>query len=374
MFGDNSIYAEAYCEQMLSGHPGLLKIETRLTQEQLLDLITWLEDHGLTASRSMSTRQKVFIFLYICGKGASYRDASSHFRRAISRIHVAFHDTLNVMQYLFKAYVRLPEDMSEPHAEVINDPRMRLFLDCIGAIDGTHVHHSIKGAVREATGAEVWRNRKGFFSQNVLAVCDFKMNFMVVHAGWEGSAHDATVLKDAQAKGLLKIPEDKYFVADAGYCERSGYGGLVLSPYQAVRYHLQEWEYASNKPQNKEELFNLRHAQLRSVVERIFGVFKNRFHIFDKARDGYSVVTQVAIIQALTGLHNFINSYKDSDFEAEWRAIEASPERLAALSEGDISSEGGVSVALQSHRRDAIAQMMWEDYQIYLGGYGDIGA
>ena len=33
----------------------------------------------------------------------------------------------------------------------------------------------------------------------------------------------------------------------------------------------------------KEELFNLRHAQLRSVIERVFGVLKKRFQILQVA-------------------------------------------------------------------------------------------
>lgn len=31
------------------------------------------------------------------------------------------------------------------------------------------------------------------------------------------------------------------------------------------------------RPQNREELYNLRHASARNVVERIFGVVKRRF-------------------------------------------------------------------------------------------------
>ena len=33
------------------------------------------------------------------------------------------------------------------------------------------------------------------------------------------------------------------------------------------------------RPVNKEELFNLRHAQAQNVIEHIFGVLKRRFRI-----------------------------------------------------------------------------------------------
>ena len=34
-----------------------------------------------------------------------------------------------------------------------------------------------------------------------------------------------------------------------------------------------------HSPQSKEELFNLRHSSLRNIIERTFGILKNRFQI-----------------------------------------------------------------------------------------------
>jgi hypothetical protein len=49
--------------------------------------------------------------------------------------------------------------------------------------------------------------RKGI-TQNVLACCTPDMEFTYVLAGWEGSANDFTVLKDAlQRPNGLKVPE-----------------------------------------------------------------------------------------------------------------------------------------------------------------------
>ena len=36
-------------------------------------------------------------------------------------------------------------------------------------------------------------NRKRFVSQNVLATCNFDLEFMYVIRGWEGSAHDSKI-------------------------------------------------------------------------------------------------------------------------------------------------------------------------------------
>ena len=57
-----------------------------------------------------------------------------------------------------------------------------------------------------------------------------------------------------------------------------------MVPYRNVRYHLKEWASGSHGPQSAEELFNLRHSQLRNVIERIFGVMKARYKILTYPR------------------------------------------------------------------------------------------
>ncbi|XP_019100852.1 PREDICTED: uncharacterized protein LOC109132867 [Camelina sativa] len=66
------------------------------------------------------------------------------------------------------------------------------FKNCLGAIDGTHIPAMVSNNI-----APSYRNRKGVISQNVLAVCNFDMEFIYVLSGWEGSAHDSKVLYDA---------------------------------------------------------------------------------------------------------------------------------------------------------------------------------
>ncbi|XP_026456126.1 uncharacterized protein LOC113357072, partial [Papaver somniferum] len=78
------------------------------------------------------------------------------------------------------------------------------FKDCIGAMDGTHIP-----AMVEKKNAVVYRNRHGITSQNVLAVCNFDLEFIYVLSGWEGSAHDSKILNDAMTKtNGLKIPQE----------------------------------------------------------------------------------------------------------------------------------------------------------------------
>ncbi|KAE9391292.1 hypothetical protein BT96DRAFT_832250, partial [Gymnopus androsaceus JB14] len=63
-----------------------------------------------------------------------------------------------------------------------------------------------------------------------------------------------------------------------------------------------------HRPQNKEELFNLRHAQLRNVIEHIFSVLKNKFRMACKPCN-YPIQIQCLIALALAILHNYFHIY-----------------------------------------------------------------
>ncbi|XP_074337294.1 uncharacterized protein LOC141674489 [Apium graveolens] len=159
--------------------------------------------------------------------------------------------------------------------------------DCIGAIDGTHIPAMVPGH-----DISSYRNRHGTISQNVLAACNFDLQFIYVLSGWEGSAHDSKLLNNALGK---------YYLVDCGFPNRLQF----LAPFRGVRYHLQDFHGQGRYPENAKELFNLRHASLRNTVERLFGIFKSRFTIF-KTAPPFSFQTQAELVLACAGLHNFL--------------------------------------------------------------------
>ncbi|MFQ6636657.1 hypothetical protein Gotur_013986, partial [Gossypium turneri] len=104
--------------------------------------------------------------------------------------------------------------------EIRNNPRFYpYFKDCIGALDGTHVHASIPLSIQKR-----FHSRKRGTTQNVLAAITFDLKFSYVLAGWEGSAHDSHILSDALShlRGL-RIPECKYYLVDTRCGIRNGY-------------------------------------------------------------------------------------------------------------------------------------------------------
>ena len=112
-------------------------------------------------------------------------------------------------------------------------------------------------------------------------------------------------------------------------------------------------------PQNKEELFNLRHAQLRNVVERIFGVVKRRFRILTHAPE-FSLELQARLPAALSALHNFIVVHDPADNEHDDIEDPDPGRHLGELAEGPADR---AERERTSQRRDEIASQMWIDYQ-----------
>jgi hypothetical protein len=57
-----------------------------------------------------------------------------------------------------------------------------------------------------------FRGRKSYATQNVMAAVDFDLRFTYVLAGWEGTAHDANVLRDALERvDGLRVPQGNSF-------------------------------------------------------------------------------------------------------------------------------------------------------------------
>ncbi|CAN1126547.1 Putative nuclease HARBI1, partial [Linum perenne] len=205
-----------------------------------------------------------------------------------------------------------------------------------------------------------YRSRKGHISTNVLGVCDVNLRFTYVLPGWEGSASDSRVLRDA-----LSRQNDKYYLVDGGYANSTGF----LAPYRSTRYHLSLWR--GNTPTNHKELFNHRHSKARNTVERAFGLLKKRWGILRTA-GFYDVKTQVRIINACCILHNFILDecprdellndeligVQDSDFDHELIGVQDS--------NSDDSDEENITSISSTNEwslfRDNLAMEMWQAY------------
>jgi hypothetical protein len=265
---------------------------------------------------------------------------------------------------LYKTEVTLyPKGGSKLPERYRTDPRFfPFFQNLLGAVDGTHIASKVP-----EEGAGPYRNRKGSRSQNIMAVCNFDMYFLYVMPGYEGSAADGTVFEEAFDWGF-EVPQGKYYLGDAGYALSS----KLLVPFGGVRYHLREQQVlAKLQPANAEELFNLRHSQMRNAIERIFGVLKQRFRILAAALR-YPVDAQSKIVFVLTALHNFIrwrmHGQEDKYYQAadKERSDQAERRERQLQRRARAQDEKGEDNADSKRWRQKIAEDMWAQRQRYL--------
>ncbi|XP_020263743.1 uncharacterized protein LOC109839648 [Asparagus officinalis] len=141
-----------------------------------------------------------------------------------------------------------------------------------------------------------------------------------------------------------------------------------ISPYHGVQYHLKE--QIGNIPNNRRELFNLKHSSLRSKIESTFGILKNYFKILS-SKPNYQFETHVDIVLACIVLHNYIATVDpNDDILNEPVKIEEDDNEMANEDEDNILDFSQTQTQREQvesriewkNRRDQIAWEMWVDY------------
>ncbi|KAL8494052.1 hypothetical protein ACS0TY_025017 [Phlomoides rotata] len=255
---------------------------------------------GLADGRYVTVGEQVALFLSVLSHHSKVRVLKFNFKRSGQTIHTHFHNVLRVVLKLHSILLATPTPVDDD----CTHPRWKHFKGCLGALDGT----LIDVTVPEIDKAR-YHTRKGTVSVNVLAACDRQMRFIYMLTGWEGSAADARVLRDALYRDDgLKVPHGNFYLCDNGYPNGEGF----LTPYKMVRYHLQEWGNGPTVPQNYKEYFNMNHSKARNIIERTFGLMKKRWAIL-RSPSFYPIKIQNRVILACALIHNFIRNEMPND-------------------------------------------------------------
>ncbi|XP_060205092.1 uncharacterized protein LOC132632956 isoform X1 [Lycium barbarum] len=270
----------------------------RMTPSAFIGLCKILiRDGGLRPTLQVTVEEQVAKALWLLAHNMTNRELSLIFRRSGESVSRHFHTVLRAILGLYEKFIKQPDGSQVPSEIASNQRFYPYFKDFIGAIDGTHIRAKVS-----QDEPPKYRGRKYYPTQNILAACTFDLKFTYVLAGWEGTASDSRIMKEALTRREpLKISKGKYYLVDGGIMLRSG----LITPYRGEWYHLKE--YSRNPPRNPRELFNLRHASLRNAIERAFGVLKKRFPIIASSTEpSYGVGTQKLIIFACCILHNYL--------------------------------------------------------------------
>ncbi|XP_026399632.1 putative nuclease HARBI1 [Papaver somniferum] len=352
---DSILSGSAHVDEVLNGHDARCQKNFRMEKHVFLLLCELLQEKQLLRhSKGVRVEEKVAIFMLVVGHNERNRVLQERFQHSGETISRHFNAVLD-------AIVQLADDFLQPAGpctpdEIRDNPRFYpYFKNCVGAIDGTHIP-----AMVSEEEQPLYRNRKGFISQNVLVACSFDLQFHYVLAGWEGSAHDGRVLDSALTRSdKLIVLEGKFYLGDAGFALTPSF----ITPYRGVRYHLKE--YGRNRPKDAKELFNLRHSSLRNAVERIIGILKRRFLIL-QAQPQYPYESQVKIVLACCIIHNHIRRECINDLFLDGEDVTTVPETDAGIPEDN--NEGARlgrnrDRDLASELRTSIADAIWNNYR-----------
>jgi len=131
----------------------------RMPRLTFLALIAWLKRHTKIkdSRKGILLEEKLGIYLYVVGQGASLRLIGETFRRSTETMFRAFHEILKTMNDLYLHEVKLPT-IKTPIPHHIRKTRKFWphFKNCIGALDGSHVNAHVP-----ANNQGSYRNRKG---------------------------------------------------------------------------------------------------------------------------------------------------------------------------------------------------------------------
>ncbi|XP_037808570.1 putative nuclease HARBI1 [Lucilia sericata] len=179
-----------------------------------------------------------------------------------SKVSVIINECLTIFDnYLCPKWINLEKSSNEESESKECFYRTGGIPSVIGCVDGTHVRIKSPGDDLK----HLYYNRKGFYSINVMAICDHKMFITYVDARHPGASHDSFVWNHSSADHYFKTlflngKRNFWLLGDSGY---------KLLPYMLTPY--------GNPTEPWQKKFNEKHSKTRNIIERCFGVLKNLF-------------------------------------------------------------------------------------------------
>ncbi|GAB1869285.1 Putative nuclease HARBI1 [Camponotus japonicus] len=259
----------------------------RLQKQSVIHVLEQIKDHlQYTHNRnnSVTPLQQLLIalrFYATNGFMITMGDYGGMDKSTVSRIVLRVSEAI---ASLAPIYIKLPQTQEETLRAQRNFFNIASFPRVIGAIDCTHIKIQSPGA----DDAEVFRNRKSYFSLNVQVVASADKKIINIVARWPGSVHDSTIFQNSNLRMLF---ETNHF----RNCILLGDSGYPAKPYLFTPL--------LNTETRAQQLYNESHIRTRTIVEHTFGIWKRRFPVLAYG-SRLKVTTVMIIIIATAVLHN----------------------------------------------------------------------
>lgn len=139
----------------------------------------------------------------------------------------------------------------------------------------------------------------------------------------------------------------------------------MVLPFPRTRYHLKEWAQGKKRPQTMEELFNLRYARARNVVERTFGIIKRKWKIIRSSAPEYDIEVQIDLVYVICGLWNFLllQGKEPSDADGSDDEGNLTPAQLEVLEAARQRNVQAIGTRSAAEIRRQICEVIWPRYE-----------
>lgn len=261
------------------------------TVESISNMLHGLFEPVDRLNNPISKLNQILICLRFYATGSFQINIGDHFNVSQSTVSRIVRKVTRDIVRLRPNFIKMPETDEEKRRTILGFYQIANFPGVIGAVDCTHIKIKSPGGNQ----AEVFRNRKGYFSINVQAVCNSNLKITDIVSRWPGSVHDTTIFNDSNIRARFEGGEfvPYYLVGDGGYPCRT----YLLTPLGEILTVAQQ-------------RYNFSQIRTRNPVERLFGVLKRRFPCLSV---GMSLSTEVIceVIVATAVLHNICLEEQD---------------------------------------------------------------
>ncbi|WVZ75374.1 LOW QUALITY PROTEIN: hypothetical protein U9M48_023430, partial [Paspalum notatum var. saurae] len=265
----------------------------RMTRDAFLELHDRLLYFGLASTRDCTSKEALAVYV-----------VTLHTELVLDKSKIGLKGTVsckitNVAEIIFRwaqtIIVPLDRKYAQVHSELAKYAPW--FDGCIGALDGTHIPVEVNRASRLD-----FIGREKEPSMNVLAIVNMHGCWCYVGSGKAGACHDVAVLEDCQSdKRFPHPPPRRYYLVDSGYKEQEGY----MPPFRNCRYHTDDFKGVDLNQLDRCDKFNYIHSKLRNIIERRFGILKERWHILNKI-PFYKRVKQNWVLISCFAMDNYL--------------------------------------------------------------------
>ena len=271
-----------------------------------------LVSDSLSGRPQVEPDKKLAVFCKYIGSRQNINDISQLFNIQESTVISARRDvTYAILHNLQRTTIRWPTDLDANAAAFNGLLQPDNFPGIIGALDGSHIP-----ITTPLISPDSYFNRKKFHSIILQGVVDNDCYFIDVNVGSPGRMHDARVFRHSQlaAFGYQKTQMGRYhIIADAAYPLMP----WLMTPFKNV---------GNLTPQHHQ--YNTALSVRRQVVERTFGMFKQRFRRLKLGVEMRSIDEINDLILACCVLYNLCIAGDERQEFADDDEIEGNDPRL----------------------------------------------